>query len=91
MLGRGDDLARYFSADHRPSAKRFWDALLNGQLLSDLKYSGTNFALGFVLAAVAGVVLGIIVGWYRHAEMLLGPFLSTPSTPPRTPVSPWSL
>ena len=26
-------------------AKRFWDALINGSLGSDLKYSGTNFAV----------------------------------------------
>jgi ABC-type nitrate/sulfonate/bicarbonate transport system permease component len=69
-------------------AKRFWDALLNGQLLSDLKYSGTNFALGFIFAAVAGVVLGIIVGWYRHAEMLLGPFLNAFYATPRIAMVP---
>jgi NitT/TauT family transport system permease protein len=69
-------------------AKRFWDALLNGQLLSDLRYSGTNFALGFIFAAVAGVVLGIIVGWYRHAEMLLGPFLNAFYATPRIAMVP---
>jgi ABC-type nitrate/sulfonate/bicarbonate transport system permease component len=69
-------------------AKRFWDALLNGQLLSDLKYSGTNFAVGFILAAVAGVVLGILVGWYRHVEMLLGPFLNAFYATPRIAMVP---
>ena len=64
-------------------AKRFWDALLNGSLASDLKFSGLNFALGFVFAAVAGVVMGVIVGWYKRVSMLLGPFLNAFYATPR--------
>ena len=48
-------------------AIRFWDDLLHGNLLSDLAYSGKNFAIGFVLAALAGVVFGVVVGWYRKS------------------------
>ena len=35
-------------------AKRFWDDLLHGHLLQDFAYSGKNFVIGFVLAAVVG-------------------------------------
>ena len=69
-------------------AKRFWDALLHGSLLDDLRYSGTNFAVGFVLASVAGVVLGVIVGWYRRVAMLLGPFLNALYATPRIAMVP---
>ena len=69
-------------------ALRFRDSLLHGQLLSDLNYSGSNFAIGFVLAAGAGIVLGVIVGWYRRVEMILGPFLNALYATPRIAMVP---
>jgi ABC-type nitrate/sulfonate/bicarbonate transport system permease component len=69
-------------------AARFWDATRHGQLLSDLRYSGTNFAIGFVLAAVAGIVLGVVVGWYGRVEMILGPFLNALYATPRIAMVP---
>ena len=69
-------------------AKRFWDDLLHGNLLSDLAYSGKNFAIGFLGAALAGVVCGVIVGWYRKIEMLAGPFLNALYATPRIAMVP---
>src|SRR5919198_6335628 len=39
-------------------AKQFWISLTQGNLLADLAFSGKNFALGFGIALVTGVVLG---------------------------------
>ena len=36
-------------------AKRFQDDLMHGNLLSDLAYSGKNFAIGFFLAALSAL------------------------------------
>jgi ABC-type nitrate/sulfonate/bicarbonate transport system permease component len=69
-------------------AARFWDAAAHGQLLSDLKYSSTNFAIGFVLASVGGIVVGVLVGWYRRLEMVLGPFLNALYATPRVAMVP---
>ena len=69
-------------------AARFWDAAAHGQLLSDLRYSSANFAIGFVLASVAGIVMGILVGWYRRLEMILGPFLNALYATPRVAMVP---
>src|SRR6516164_9573706 len=69
-------------------AARFWDAAAHGQLLSDLKYSSTNFAIGFVLASLAGIVVGVLVGWYRRLEMILGPFLNALYATPRVAMVP---
>jgi ABC-type nitrate/sulfonate/bicarbonate transport system permease component len=69
-------------------AKRFHDDLLHGNLLSDLAYSGKNFAIGFFLAVVAGVVMGVIVGWYKRVEMLAGPFLNGLYATPRVAMVP---
>ncbi len=61
---------------------------MHGNLLSDLAYSGKNFAIGFVLAAVAGVVLGVIVGWYKKVEMLASPFINALYATPRVAMIP---
>jgi NitT/TauT family transport system permease protein len=69
-------------------AARFWDSAAHGQLLSDLRYSGINFAIGFALASIAGVVMGVIVGWYRRVDMLFGPFLTALYSTPRVAMVP---
>ena len=57
-------------------AKQFRYLLLEGTLVADMKYSGKNFALGFALALVAGVVIGVITGWYRRIRLVADPFLN---------------
>jgi len=69
-------------------AKRFWQTLEHGSLLSDFLYSGKNFIVGLVGAIVAGVVLGVLVGWYRKLEMILGPFLNAIYATPRVAMVP---
>ena len=73
-----------------PSA--VWRAFLNtwasGQLQSDLLHSGGNFAIGFSSALLAGVVLGIIIGWYRTIRLLLDPFLNAFYATPRIALVP---
>jgi NitT/TauT family transport system permease protein len=69
-------------------ALRCYEDLLHGHLLSDLAYSGQNFAIGFVFALVAGVGLGIVLGWYRKVEMVAGPFMSALYATPRVAMVP---
>src|ERR1019366_8600492 len=53
-----------------------------------MAYSGKNFLIGFILAAVAGVVLGVIIGWYKRVEMITGPFPSALYATPRVAMVP---
>lgn len=69
-------------------AYRFYDDLFHGRLLADMGYSGLNFTLGFSLALVAGVVLGVIIGWYRRVELLCNPFLNSLYATPRIAMIP---
>jgi NitT/TauT family transport system permease protein len=73
-----------------PSAvvKRFGEEWTNGRLKSDMLYSGTNFAIGVGLAIAAGVVLGVIIGWYRKIAMVFEPFLSALYATPRVALVP---
>ena len=69
-------------------AKRFWEDLLRGTLWSDFKYSGLNFVIGFSTAVAAGVVLGVIIGWYKIVSMLVSPFLNALYATPRVAMVP---
>jgi NitT/TauT family transport system permease protein len=69
-------------------AKQFWETLRHGTLLADMAYSGRNFLVGFVLALVSGVVVGVIVGWYRTARLLFDPFLNALYATPRIAMVP---
>ena len=59
-----------------------------GNLKSDLIYSGTNFVLGFGGAVIAGVTLGILIGWYKRLRILLDPILSALYATPRVAMVP---
>lgn len=69
-------------------AKRFYEDLLHGRLLNDMGYSGLNFLLGFLIALVSGVVLGVLIGWYRRLELLCNPFLNSLYATPRIAMIP---
>ena len=73
-----------------PSAivKAFWTSLTEGNLLADLAFSGKNFAIGFGIALVSGVALGVIVGWYRRIRLILDPFLNALYAAPRIAMMP---
>jgi NitT/TauT family transport system permease protein len=73
-----------------PSAigRRFWEDLLRGTLLADFKYSGLNFLIGFSMAVAAGVILGVIIGWYRIVSMLVSPFMNALYATPRVAMVP---
>jgi NitT/TauT family transport system permease protein len=62
--------------------------LQHGTLLADMRYSGTNFAIGFALALAAGVVAGVIIGWYRTVRLIFDPFLNALYATPRIAMVP---
>ena len=69
-------------------AKRFKYLITEGTLLSDMAFSGKNFAVGLTLAIISGVILGVIVGWYRRIRLLLDPFLNALYATPRIAMIP---
>jgi ABC-type nitrate/sulfonate/bicarbonate transport system permease component len=73
-----------------PSAivKQFWETLRHGTLLADMGFSGLNFLIGFGIALVSGVVLGVIIGWYRTVRLLFDPFLNALYATPRIAMVP---
>jgi NitT/TauT family transport system permease protein len=57
-------------------AVAFWDLLVTGQLGSALYDSLRPFLLGYGLAIVIGVPLGLLIGGFRTAEAALGIYVT---------------
>ncbi|WP_083975768.1 ABC transporter permease [Kitasatospora mediocidica] len=56
-------------------ARAWWGLLSDGQLASNTQASLTRSLVGFGLAVVIGVPLGLLIGWYRAVADLLSPLL----------------
>ena len=67
---------------------RFQEEWTHGRLKQDMAYSGTNFAIGVGMAIAAGVVLGVVIGWYKKISMVFEPFLTALYSTPRVALIP---
>jgi len=67
---------------------RFIEEWTNGRLKQDMAYSGINFVIGVSLAIAVGVVLGVLMGWYRRLAMVLDPFVTALYSTPRVALVP---
>ena len=47
-----------------------------GELNEHIKVSMHEFILGFLFAVMVGIPLGMVTGWYKRINYMLGPFLS---------------
>ncbi len=70
-------------------APRGWDLLASGDLWPDLAASGLEFAVGFLLAVVTAIPLGLAAGWYRRLNYMVNPFVATLYALPRVALVPW--
>ena len=68
--------------------KRFVSEWNGGRLKQDMLYSGRNFLIGVGLAITAGVILGVVIGWYRRLAMVVEPFLTALYSTPRVALVP---
>src|SRR3954454_21096648 len=58
---------------------RFWN---------DVRVSAFEFAVGFVLALVTAIPLGILIGWYRRLSYMADPWLNLFNSLPRVALLP---
>jgi len=57
-------------------AEAFWELLITGQLWSALYESLRPFVIGYALAIIVGVPLGLFIGGFRAAEAALGLYIT---------------
>jgi NitT/TauT family transport system permease protein len=63
----------------------------SGTWLSNVQYSGMRVAQGFLLAALLGVPLGLMIGWSRLASKLFDPMIQSLRPIPITAWLPFSI
>jgi NitT/TauT family transport system permease protein len=69
-------------------AKQLRETWTHGTLISDMEFSGKNFAVGFLIASITGIIFGILVGWYRWLRLLSNPFVNLFYSMPRVAMIP---
>jgi NitT/TauT family transport system permease protein len=69
-------------------AAAFKEQLLSGALWHDLAISSKAFLLGFSLAVIVGIPIGIFMGWRRRAEYTLDPFFTALYASPLVALAP---
>src|SRR5262245_14103028 len=65
-----------------------FEMFADGSIYPDLWVSAQEFALGYGLAVITGVPLGILMGWYTRLNALLDPFVSALYATPRIALMP---
>ena len=66
----------------------FLGMLKEGVLAKDIRVSGTEFLIGYSLAILVGIIVGVAMGWYRDVSAALQPFVSTLYSTPRIALLP---
>lgn len=79
-------------ADFVPPPSDIWSAFVRlgerGVLLDNVVFSLTNFAVGFLLAAIVGIVLGLALGTIATFRTLVGPVVWIAYSTPRVAIAP---
>jgi ABC-type nitrate/sulfonate/bicarbonate transport system permease component len=52
----------------------FHQYISSGDIWPDLRSTAEEFGYGFLIACVAGIIVGILTGWYRRLGYLFAPF-----------------
>lgn len=65
-----------------------YEMFADGSIYEHLQVSGYEFAVGYGLAVIVGVPLGILMGWYRRINAVLDPFVSALYATPRIALLP---
>lgn len=64
-------------------AKSFVKEIESGRLLSEALFTWMNFFVGFFMALIFAVPVGVSIAWYRRFGMLVDPLLNTFYATPR--------
>jgi ABC-type nitrate/sulfonate/bicarbonate transport system permease component len=62
----------------------WWKLLSSGKLLSNISMSLTTLAIGFLLAVLCGVILGLLMGRFRAVEHFLDLYVNALMSAPTT-------
>jgi NitT/TauT family transport system permease protein len=82
-VGSARIVSRLFLPAPTDVIEAFTELVKDGELAQDLGYSGAEFGVGYVLAAVVAIPLGLLLGWYPRFRYALDPFVTFLYATPR--------
>ena len=68
--------------------KAYQELIRGGKLWYDMAVSGEELMLGYVLAVVCALPLGLLMGWYRRLNYVLDPYITFLYNAPRISLIP---
>jgi NitT/TauT family transport system permease protein len=77
-----------FTSSPTRVAQAFVGLVQKGELGNDILVSGQEFLIGFGLALIVGIPLGILMGWYKPLDALLDPIVNFFNATPRVALLP---
>jgi ABC-type nitrate/sulfonate/bicarbonate transport system permease component len=77
-----------FTSSPSRIVKELGDLVSTGQLWPNIWVSAQEFLIGFGVAIVVAIPLGILIGWYRPVEAIFSPFVSFLNSVPRVALLP---
>jgi ABC-type nitrate/sulfonate/bicarbonate transport system permease component len=77
-----------FTSSPTRIASTFGQLAHEGRLWTDIRVSGSEFLLGFALAVIVGIPVGLGMGWYRDVSAVLQPFVAALYSTPRIALLP---
>lgn len=88
LLGRTGLVNPLFISSPTLVAQSGYRLFADGEIWNDLRVSGTEFLVGYLMAAAVAIPLGLAVGWYQRLYYLLSPFIDTLNAVPRVTLLP---
>lgn len=88
LLSRSGWINPLFSSSPSRVAAAGWQAVQDGTIWKHVYASGKIFVIGYVMAVVVGVPTGILLGWFKKANMAFGPIVAAMYTTPRIALMP---
>lgn len=88
LLGRTGLVNPLFISSPSLVAQSGYQLFADGEIWGDLRTSGVEFLVGYVMAAAVAIPLGLAIGWYQRLYYLLSPFIDTLNAVPRVTLLP---
>jgi ABC-type nitrate/sulfonate/bicarbonate transport system permease component len=88
VIGRLGLINRIFLSSPSIILRVGYKLFCSGEIYYDLGVSGSEFFIGFGLAVVSGIPIGLLAGWYRRFHFVIEPFISALYATPRLALLP---
>ena len=76
FLTRSEILNPFYFPPFSSILAKGYELFANGSIWEHIRFSFTNFAIGFLISAILGVVIGVPMGWYKAISRTFDPLLS---------------